>query len=1591
MLPLAMATDMRQTLLAPLEAGGQLVGLIQVSNPRGRQPFDDTDGRLLTMLTAQLSGMVRISQLLENMENRTQQMGSLVSVATAIGASLDLESVLDTIVEAASEVLGAQRTGIFVLDAANNVLNLVAAQGVSDRYRRLSQAVPILLHGRSHAVAANETVIAEDVLAEAEFAEVAPLAGSEGFRAFADVPLRRGEQPVGLLTVQFTEPHYFDEDEENLLHILAEQAAVAIENARLYEQTGEELHLRIESLEALQRVTREITLTLDLDRILALVLSEAVHFREVDAGFVLFWHESGAPELRGFSGYSEEEIADLRDLLNDPEKRHLLRDFLAQPEMRYFEDLAEYGGVSLPLPQACSLILAPVLYQERLTATIVIQNRQPRAFSPATLEFVEGLAAQTSIAVGNAERYQDQMERGELMRKRAEQARLFLEVSRTMRSDRPLDDILLDMAYATQEASGFEIVMISILQGGMTQRAAAAGVPLTEFERMKEVRQPWARISSLMRDEFRLGQCYYIPAERQHIWRGDLDVFEERISQEERRPGMWHPQDLLIVPLQTTQGDYLGYMSVDRPLDERAPTRISVEILELFAAQIALAIENSRLVENLRLQLNTLTLFNELNRSITTKLDLSLVLNTVVQAVTNLLDYDYATIFLQERESGRFVPLASSGYAVELLTDISFARGEGLVGSVIQSGMPLVLEDAQSDRRFMPGPVEIGSSVLVPLTAEGHPVGVLAADRKETGDFMPTEVATLTAVADQVSVAVENARLFEEVKRFSVEMEQRVEERTEELADALDELRDEQDRTELLYRIASELVASLDIDRVLNKALALLRNAVDAARGSVLLLDNDTGYLYYRAAIGAEWSVPPGGTRSKLSRDEGLVGWVMKRRRSVVISDVYEDDRWVAREDDATRSVLAVPVLGGEGQANGAIFLHAYTADAFSEDDRRLVEAAAIQLGNALNNAELYRLIREQTERLGTMLRAQQIEAVKSEAILEGIADGVMVADANGRITLFNAAAERILSISRSQATGRMVDEMLGLYGLKAQEWLTEVRKWQKNPASYETGDFLAERLELEKRVVSVHLSPVISQSHEFLGMVSVFRDVTAEVEADRAKSDFVSTVSHELRTPMTAIKGYVDLLLMGTTGDLTKMQAQFLEVVRTNADRLTALVNDLLDLSRIETGKIVLNPRPLDMGNVIEQAVMTIAPKAREKGLVARDVVPDGLPKVYGDPDRVFQILTNLLGNAFKYTPIGGEISVHAYIRDAMMHVAVTDTGIGISREDQESIFDRFFRVDDPLVQEESGTGLGLSITASLVKMQGGEVFVESEPGEGSIFTFTLPLAEGEQTESVGRPPEDFVLIRPVKILVVDDDAEVAELLRLTLTGEDREVLVATTGEEALHLAREQRPDLISLDIRLPDLDGFELLQLLKREPETAEIPVIIVSVVEDVQRGLDLGAVDYLTKPIDEGRLRQVVDDALSNRNLVLVVDDDYQILVTMREALRAQGLGVRTTGRGARALQLARRLRPALLLLDLSLPDLDGHRVLDNLRQNPHTGDIPVIVMMESEGDDSGSLSQGIERRGGLRSISKPFSPQQLAEEIALLVNGRDADKE
>src|SRR5258706_11479577 len=459
------------------------------------------------------------------------------------------------------------------------------------------------------------------------------------------------------------------------------------------------------------------------------------------------------------------------------------------------------------------------------------------------------------------------------------------------------------------------------------------------------------------------------------------------------------------------------------------------------------------------------------------------------------------------------------------------------------------------------------------------------------------------------------------------------------------------------------------------------------------------------------------------------------------------------------------------------------------------------------------------------------------------------------------------------------------------------------------------------------------------------------EVErATKLKSKFLANMSHELRTPLNAIVGFSDLLADGSPGELNDKQKRFVNHIKQGSAHLLQLINDILDLSKIEAGQLELRCEDFQVKDALPEFLSTIRPLAMAKNIQVQTRLENDQP-VYADRVRFKQILYNLLSNAVKFTPKDGQITIDCAEAGDFVSLSVTDTGIGIRAEDQAVVFEEFRQVEGNADAAKEGTGLGLAITKRLVEQQGGKISLASTPAKGSRFTFTLP--KGSRTSSKSLPVDESadhnIVIttggRKPLILIVDDEIPARELLASYLEPEYRTVLAAS-GAEAVKRAQELRPDAITLDVLMPGGSGFETLVALRKTPETANIPIIIVSIVDQKQVDFALGAADYLIKPIRKPALLEAIrkhvlpegdDDAT-----ILLVDDDPKNLELLEETLRSAGYETQSVRSGARALEVLSSKLVSAVLLDLLMPGIDGFEVLRHVRREPTLKELPIFVM-------------------------------------------------
>jgi signal transduction histidine kinase/DNA-binding response OmpR family regulator len=459
--------------------------------------------------------------------------------------------------------------------------------------------------------------------------------------------------------------------------------------------------------------------------------------------------------------------------------------------------------------------------------------------------------------------------------------------------------------------------------------------------------------------------------------------------------------------------------------------------------------------------------------------------------------------------------------------------------------------------------------------------------------------------------------------------------------------------------------------------------------------------------------------------------------------------------------------------------------------------------------------------------------------------------------------------------------------------------------------------------------------------------------EANRAKTAFLANMSHELRTPMNAIIGYTEMLIEEADQIKPADQARDLDRVLTAARHLLLLINDILDLSKIEAGKVELFIEPIDVKALMSEVVATIEPMAAKGQNELRVNCPDTVGSMNADQTKVRQALYNLLSNACKFTE-KGQVSAEVLLatRSGLEWVdfVITDTGIGMSPEQLRRLFQPFSQADASTTRKYGGTGLGLAITRRFARMMGGEVVVQSELGKGTRFTLSLPRFVPDPKMAAPDAQTRLPAPRPGarRVLVVDDDADVRELMARYLSREGFAVECAASGPEGLAAAAARKPDVITLDVLMPGMDGWAVMAALKSDPALEKIPVIMVTLLDQKEFGYALGVSDYLTKPVDRDKLARIMAKYRNQPDAgdVLVVDDDPNAAEMICKLLANGGYPWRLAASGQEALARVRDRKPALVLLDLLMPEMDGFEFVRELQADPAMSDLHIIIVTEKD---------------------------------------------
>lgn len=494
---------------------------------------------------------------------------------------------------------------------------------------------------------------------------------------------------------------------------------------------------------------------------------------------------------------------------------------------------------------------------------------------------------------------------------------------------------------------------------------------------------------------------------------------------------------------------------------------------------------------------------------------------------------------------------------------------------------------------------------------------------------------------------------------------------------------------------------------------------------------------------------------------------------------------------------------------------------------------------------------------------------------------------------------------------------------------------------------------------------------------------------ANKLKSEFLSNMSHELRTPLNSIMALSRVLILQAGKKLNEEENNYLEIVERNGKRLLTLINDILDLSKVEAGKMEITPGLFSVGSLLQLLKENMQSLAESKGIKLNLEMTDNIPDIESDESRLHQVLTNVIGNAVKFTE-KGSVSISASHSSNNVLIKVRDTGIGISKEDIPYIFDEFRQADGSSSRQYEGTGLGLSIAKKILKLLGGQIEVESEEGRGSVFTVIIPVKWTSKilSQSLIEYEKPFSGTESDTILVVDDNPKTVKIIADYLHEAGYKVITASTGKEALLLADQYHPFAITLNIIMQDMDGWETLQKLKSKISTKDIPVIMISVSNDNQTGLALGASGFINKPVNKQTLISQIREINMLPERIMIVDDNEFELDQLSKMIETEQIKTIKAHGGRECLELLEKEIPDLLILDLMMPDIDGFKVLERLKEKPETLNLPVIILTAK--DLSREEKENLSRNVALLTSKSEINSNRLLKEIKRIIQELEKNK-
>jgi GAF domain-containing protein/CheY-like chemotaxis protein len=1552
----------------PMAIGARVIGTLSLQSVTTPQLFGPYERDLLTSIAGQTAIAIQNARLFEQTQQQLADLTIIQQTMAGLTASIELESTVESVLPRILEAGNADVVSMYMVEGDEIVrLGMLPKDAVSPEggerlpLTRFALAREVVETGKSRRASLGEKGLPKGVRENFKAA---------GVTANAIIPLVERDNVIGVFSVSSRKPEYsFSEHDLGLLETLASQSAIGIQNAQLFRQTQDALSASTEQaqrLSMLNQMSTELSLAEDLEQLFDLIVRHAAEIFDADRASIGTLVDAKTIEIRAVAGGKAELAVGTRLPVGGTANEVAIRSRSVQinPET----DQREPGAIR-------SFMVAPVVVQGEVIGTLNVGSAEPYQYERQDENLLIQLVSIAGAVITNR--------------------RLFTQIQESLSAT----ESLYNASAQLNQAQSFDDIL-HVLQEFTLLGTDSLNISLNMFDRpwtkrnQPETIEVIARVTSLPAGSFQNRYPLALfPSASSFLHADKPWIFEGFTPTESMDPQLRSffvdglgARSGIVAPL-VVRGNWVGFVLSYYRSPRRFPED-GIQQLMSVIGQAAVAVQGLQSLELAQQRADEanrrseeLATVNRIVAQVAETFDLRSGLQYVADELGKAVGVGRVGVALlnEDREALTLVvdyyadPKASSARGLQIPV-----RGNESTLWVMENRRSLFIRDAQSDPIIAPlhetfKRYGIRSLVIIPLLARNEVIGTVGLDILEADqEFSEEQLRLAETIVLQAANAIQNARLFDETRKRAAQLQTAAE-------------------------VARDASQSLNPDELLPRAVNFVRDRFGYYHASIFLLDEAAEYAVVRASTGVAGQELIRREHRLAVGSQSIIGSVTYTGEPLIINDVSLDP--IHRPNPLlpdTRAELGMPLKIGD-RVIGALDVQSTEVNAFSADDQSVLRTLADQLAVAVDNSRTFALAqqafqeaRSRVQELTTLfdvsqsltsaqLQPTEIAETAVRTMINALGNvsscslaiydrnsGLMrtyadIALTDGSYQLNEAPSIWDFPLADFPYTRGVMDSLQPAYthfddpnadpaelaylksvgaktlliiplAVKGESFgIMELETWDHKR------DFTSDQLNLAM-TISNQCAAAIDNA---LLYEEQLRTAEQLRELDTLKNQFLANMSHELRTPLNSIIGFSRVILKGIDGPVTDLQSQDLTAIYNAGQHLLGLINDILDLSRIEAGKMELNFEELNLETLITSVLSTARGLVKEKSIRLEQTIEADLPAVYADATRVRQVLLNLLQNAAKFTD-HGYIHVRAAVetqadKRRFVRVSVEDTGVGIALEDQQKLFQPFSQVDSSTTRKVGGTGLGLSISRNLIELHGGTIQVESQVGRGSTFYFTLPIRE--QTQHVAVDSSRKV------VLAIDDDPRVIELYERYLSGEGYQVIPLHDPLHAVDQAIALKPFAITLDVMMPNRNGWQVMEALKANEQTRDIPVIFCTIIEDEAKGFSLGAADYLMKPILEEDLLNALGKIQERRQIhnILVIDDSPDDLRLVEKILSDYAaFNIHLADGGEAGLAQIRSNTPDLIILDLSMPEIDGFKILEALQENDHLKQIPVIVL-------------------------------------------------